>query len=312
MPGLVHAGHDVLGDRHGRRHDVDVGLEAAADHAQRVGDAVLAVHREVPRHDVDDLMVLGDLDAPGRVDDPGDVLLGDLPVLAGHGHDAPAVEGPDVGARNAHPGARNLHAGHDLGLFGGPLDRLDRGVDVDDVALAGAAVGRGALADDVEGAAGVLLADQDADLGGADVAGDEEVFGLSHGDSGAGSREAGTGDGAESGSAVSVSASHPPLETVPRAVRADENDAIGKTEIDGPRLPPATLNETARLEQRANLLRSVGPKNANRPSERSHPSYRIRRPGARRFPRARRSSRAAPRAGPRAVPRPRAACADRR
>ena len=131
-------------------------------------------------HDVDDLVVLGDLDAPGRVDDPGHVLLRDLPVLAGHGDHPPAVERPHVGARNPHPGAGNLHAGHDFGLFGGPLDGLDRGVDVDDVALAGAPVGRGALADDVEGAAGVLLADQDADLGRADVAGDEEVLGFGH------------------------------------------------------------------------------------------------------------------------------------
>src|SRR5262249_6859517 len=37
-------------------------------------------------------------------------------------------------------------------------------------------------------------------------------------------------------------------ETVPRAVRADENDAIGKPEIDGPCLPPATLYETPRVE----------------------------------------------------------------
>ena len=107
---LVHAGHDVLGDRHGRRHDVDVRLEPAADHADRVGHAVLAVHREVPGHDVDDLVVLGDLHAPGGVDDPGDVLLGDLPVLAGHGDDPPAVEGPDVRARDPDPGAGDLDA----------------------------------------------------------------------------------------------------------------------------------------------------------------------------------------------------------
>jgi hypothetical protein len=37
-----------------------------------------------------------------------------------------------------------------------------------------------ALADDVEGAAGVLLSDQDADLRRPDVAGDEEGFGLRH------------------------------------------------------------------------------------------------------------------------------------
>ena len=70
---------------------------------ERVGDAVLPVDRELPGDDVDDLVVLRDLHAPGGVDDPGDVLLGDLPVLAGDGDDAPAVEGADVGARDARP-----------------------------------------------------------------------------------------------------------------------------------------------------------------------------------------------------------------
>ena len=79
---LVHAGHDVLGHGDGRRDDVDVGLEPAPDHPERVGDPVLAVDGEVPGHDVHNLMILRDLHAPGGVDDAGDVLLGDLPVLA--------------------------------------------------------------------------------------------------------------------------------------------------------------------------------------------------------------------------------------
>src|SRR5689334_1931257 len=56
-------------------------------------------------------------------------------------------------------------------------------------------------------------------------------------------------------------------ETIPCAVGADENDAIRKAEIDGPCLPPAILNETARLEQRANLPRGIHPKNAHRSPE---------------------------------------------
>src|SRR5215471_2208539 len=56
-------------------------------------------------------------------------------------------------------------------------------------------------------------------------------------------------------------------ETIPCAVRADENDAIGKSEIDGPRLPPATLNERACIEQRANLCRRIRPLHANRLSK---------------------------------------------
>jgi hypothetical protein len=47
-PGLVHARDDVLRDRDGRRDDVDVDLEPAADHPERVGHAVLPVDGEVP------------------------------------------------------------------------------------------------------------------------------------------------------------------------------------------------------------------------------------------------------------------------
>jgi len=84
---------------------VDVDLEAAADHAEGVGDSVLPVDREIPGDDVHNLMILRDLHASGGVDDPGDVLLGDLPILAGYGHHAAAVERPDVRARDPGPGA---------------------------------------------------------------------------------------------------------------------------------------------------------------------------------------------------------------
>ena len=58
------------------------------------------------------------------------------------------------------------------------------------------------------------------------------------------------------------------------------------------RLPPATLNETARLEQRANLLRSVSTKNSNRPSEDRIHHTESAVGERRRFPRARRNTRA--------------------
>src|SRR5262245_31385614 len=55
-----------------------------------------------------------------------------------------------------------------------------------------------------------------------------------------------------------------PSETIPCAIGADENQPIGKTEIDGPSLPPTTLDESSRVQQRANLTRSVCTNNANR------------------------------------------------
>jgi len=116
---------------------VDVRLEPGPDHAQRVGDSVLPVHRELAGHDVDNLMILRDLHATGGVDDPGHVFLRDLSILAGDGDHSATVEGADIRAGDAHPGAGDLDPRHDLRLLGGALDRLDRGVDVDDVALAG-------------------------------------------------------------------------------------------------------------------------------------------------------------------------------
>ena len=157
---LVHARDDVLRHGDGRRDDVDVGFEARADHPDGIGHAVLAVHGELAGHDVHDLVVLRDLHSPRRVHDAGHVVARDLAVLARHGDDAAAVEGAHVGSGHADPGARDLDARHDLRFLGGALDRLDRRVHVDDVALAGAAVGRRALADDVERAARVLLADR--------------------------------------------------------------------------------------------------------------------------------------------------------
>ena len=54
---------------------------------------------------------------------------------------------------------------------------------------------------------------------------------------------------------------------VPGAVSAFEQDPIRETKVYGPRLPPAILNETPRLQERADFLRSIEPKNTNRPSE---------------------------------------------
>src|SRR5262245_37206857 len=65
-------------------------------------------------------------------------------------------------------------------------------------------------------------------------------------------------------SGFDINAPRFPSETIPCAVSAHENQPIGKTEIDDPRLPPATLHETPRIQQRPNLARGVRTENANR------------------------------------------------
>ena len=171
---------DVLGagDRGG--HDVDLGLEAHAGHAERIADAVLIVDHVLLRQDVQHLAVHRDRDRLGGLDHPRDVGLADLLVL--DRDDAVAVEPADVGAGDRGEHRRDLAAGHVLGLVDRGADRAHRGVDVDHHATAQALRRRGADADDVDAVVGHLARDR-GDLGGADVEPDDDLggLGLGHG-----------------------------------------------------------------------------------------------------------------------------------
>ncbi len=68
----------------------------------------------------------------------------------------------------------DLEPGEALGRFDGARDGLHRAIDVDDHALAQAVGRRLAEADDVDPAVARDLADEDADLRGADVDGDQD------------------------------------------------------------------------------------------------------------------------------------------
>jgi hypothetical protein len=171
-PGLGAALDDVLRARGGGGDDVDLGLQPHAAHAQRLLDAVLLVDHVLLRQHVEDLAVLGDVHRPGRVEHAVDVRLPDLLVL--HRHHALGVEAADVAAGDAGVDRADLAARHQLRLLDGAADRGDGGVDVDHHALAQAARGLGADADDVD-AVGRQLADDAADLGGADVEADDQL-----------------------------------------------------------------------------------------------------------------------------------------
>ena len=90
------------------------------------------------------------------------------------------VEALDVLAADADEGAVDLPAGQALG----PLDRVRDGadglVDVDDDALLEAGRGHGAVAHDRQPAVAAHLADERADLAGADVDADEDRFSFHH------------------------------------------------------------------------------------------------------------------------------------
>jgi hypothetical protein len=87
---------------------VGLDLEAHAVHADRVADAVLAVHEKVARKQMDDLAVAaGSRGHAGRFDDAGDVGFGDFPIRPRHCDDTAAVLRRDVLARD-----RDNRAGH--------------------------------------------------------------------------------------------------------------------------------------------------------------------------------------------------------
>src|SRR5664280_372953 len=146
------AAPDVREDDARPRDHVDVGLEPAPHHPERIGDAVLSVHDEFAREHVEDLELRGDRHRARRVERPLNVLARDLAVLRRHRDDLTAVERLHGGAGDAHDGALDLGARHDLGLLRRAFDRIDGGGHVDDGALARALVRGRSLSDDVDAA----------------------------------------------------------------------------------------------------------------------------------------------------------------
>ena len=128
----------------------------------RRADAVLLVDDEVLRQHVQNLAPGRQRHGLGRVDRPPHVVARDLAVLAGHGDHAAAVEALDVRARQREMDGVDLDAGHQLGFLDRLLDRIHRGLEVDDDAALDAARLRDADADDVEAAVVQALADDAA------------------------------------------------------------------------------------------------------------------------------------------------------
>ena len=173
-PGAVHRADHVVDRRDGAGHDVHLGLQAHAGHADRLAHAVLVVHHERLRQDVDDLAVGRQVDGARRVDDALDVDGRHLAIAAGDGDDAPAVHAADVSAGDARVDAGDLDAGLRLGVPDRLLDRVDRRFDVDDDAASEPPRRRRPEADHVE-AVRRPGRDDRADLRGPDVQSDDEL-----------------------------------------------------------------------------------------------------------------------------------------
>ena len=157
----------------------DVGLDLQADraHADRVVDALLAVDDEGPRQDVQDLPVGRDVDRPGDLHRPHDVVVADLLAWPADG-DRPVrvLASRPRGPRRSTQAPRSCSPTVRSACSMAGRDRADGLLDVDDDALLEARRRRRALAQDVQPAVGRALTDEHDDLARADVDGDQHRF----------------------------------------------------------------------------------------------------------------------------------------
>jgi hypothetical protein len=155
---------------------VRLDLQPQGAHPERVLDPFLPVDREPTTLDVEDLAVGRDRHRAGDLDRPVDVLAGDLAMVPRHRDLARRVEALDVLAADADEGPVDLPAGQPLGALDGVGDRPHGLIDVDHDALLEPGSGHGAMTHDRQPPIATHLADEGADLAGADVDADEDRF----------------------------------------------------------------------------------------------------------------------------------------
>ena len=105
-------------------HHMHIHLHARAEHADRIEDAVLAVHMKMLADGVDDMVFRRQIDRLGVLDDVLHVFLGDLAIGGNHRMHAAIVESANVLAGDAEIDAADFHIGHLLGLDDGVANVL--------------------------------------------------------------------------------------------------------------------------------------------------------------------------------------------
>ena len=169
----LHALDDVLRGALGARHDVHLGLETHARHADRLADAFLIIDDEFLRQDVQDLLVGRNRHGARRIDHAIDVI--GRHFLVADRDDAVRVETAHMTAGNARVHRMNFATGHQLGFFDGALNRLHGGLDIHHHAFLQTARRMRADADHLDAAVVRDLADDGHHLGRADVETDDQV-----------------------------------------------------------------------------------------------------------------------------------------
>ena len=175
--GPLDAAVDVLGRGRLSGDDVEVGFEAHAGVADGLLDAGLAVHGELLRQHVEDLLPRQHLELLHVLDELLDVLPVDFLLRLGPDQLSPMLQALNVLPRNAHVDHLDAHVGGLLGGFHGGPDGLDGLLDVGHHAAGHPDGFTPAIPDDLQLAMGILLAHDAGDFGGSDVESDDDVLG---------------------------------------------------------------------------------------------------------------------------------------
>src|ERR1035437_4816512 len=149
-------------------HDMHIHLDARAEHAHRIGDAVLPVHEKMLANGVDDMVLGGEVDCFGVLDHVLHVILRNLTVGGHNGVHAAIVETAQMAARHAEINTADFGIGHLLGFDNSLAHVLFGQLRISDFAFAHPAGARLAHTDDIQRAIGGEFANNSADLGGAD------------------------------------------------------------------------------------------------------------------------------------------------
>ena len=156
---------------------VHVHFQPRTKHADRIGDAILAVHKKMLADGVNDAVFRGQINCFGVLDHVLDIVVGNFTVGGHHRMHAAIIETTYVRTGDTEINVPDLDIGHLLGLDDGIADVLLGLGRINDLAFAHTAGARLAEADDVQAAAGrvgVSFADDGAYLGRADFQTDND------------------------------------------------------------------------------------------------------------------------------------------
>ncbi len=154
---------------------VHIALEFGTQHADRILDAILAVHMKVLTNHVHDVIFGRQIDGLGVLDRVLHVFIGDLAIGGNDRMHAAIVEPAQMAAADAEINAADLHVGHLLGLDHRVANVLAGKTGIDNLRLAHPARAGLADTDDAQSRrVGIHFTDHGADFRGAHFEADDD------------------------------------------------------------------------------------------------------------------------------------------